>query len=231
MTQTLINYINANKSGENVKFIHNSLTINNELYNSLELNKKIFIKNKIKYLYLNPNELTFDYFNEELLSMNYFEIDKKYAFLIKLKKEDGNYSMADKHDIWNSTKLSNKDIKILYSSIVSKLNDFIEEYSDDEIYIIQVMFIEINTLVKLKLKNINNLKLDKKIIKKGETKKNFNNYSVPLTMNLKYFGENLEYKTNFQGYIDTIIYNGENIYENIIYNIDDPNIKSSSKII
>jgi len=217
------------------KFLHNSITINNELYNSLDdcvrLNKKKFIKNKIKYLYLNPNELNLDNFNDEILGMDYFEKDKKYAFLIKLQKMDGNYSMAGNHDIWNSSKLSNEDIINLYTSIVYKLDDFIEQYSEDEIYIIQIMFIELNPLPKLKLNNINNLKLDKKIIKIGETKKNFNNHNLPLTMDLRYFGHKLEYKTNNKGFIDTINCNGINIFENIVYEPDNPNIKAGSKII
>jgi hypothetical protein len=44
--QTIKN-INANKSRESVKFIHNSLTIKNELNNSLELNKKYLLKIKL----------------------------------------------------------------------------------------------------------------------------------------------------------------------------------------
>ena len=93
------------------------------------------------------------------------------------------------------------------------------------------MFIEVNPLPKLKINNINKLKLDKKIIKIGETKSNFNNKSLPLTMDLRYYGEKLIYKLNNQNFIDTIICNGNNIYENIVYDFDDPNIKGGSKII
>ena len=49
------------------------------------------------------------------------------------------------------------------------------------------MIIEVNPLPKLKINNINKLTLDKNIIKKkiGDTKNNFNNRNLPLTMNLK----------------------------------------------
>lgn len=139
--------------------------------------------------------------------------------------------MAGSPDIWNYENIDNENINKLYSNIIDKIDNFIDEYSDDEIDIIQIMFIELNPLPKLKLNNINQLKLDKKIIKIGETQKIFSNQNLPLTMDLKYYGEKLKYKLNNQNYIDTIICNGKNIYENIVYDFDDPNLKGGSKFI
>ena len=62
-------------------------------------NKSIFTKNKIKYLNLMPYDLGFDYFKENLINMNFIGKNKLYAFLIKIKKDDGNFSMAGNHDI------------------------------------------------------------------------------------------------------------------------------------
>jgi hypothetical protein len=31
--------------------------------------------------------------------MNFIEVNKSYAFLIKIRKDDGNYAMAASHDI------------------------------------------------------------------------------------------------------------------------------------
>lgn len=80
------------------------------------------------------------------------------------------------------------------------------------------MIIEVNPLPKLKINNINKLTLDKNIIKKkiGDTKNNFNNRNLPLTMNLKYFGQKLNYNINSKGYIDLIDFKGINIFENIV---------------
>jgi len=41
-------------------------------------------------------------------------------------------------------------------------------------------------------------------------------------MNLKYFGGIFFYHTSNKGYIGNIDYKGENIYENIVYDFDDP---------
>lgn len=78
--------------------------------------------------------------------------------------------------------------------------------------IIKIMFIELNPLPKLNLRNINKLKryllIRKKLVKIGETKKNFNNQSLPFTMNLKYFWGILAYYTNYSAncYIGNIDY-------------------------
>ena len=97
--------------------------------------------------------------------MNFVEKEKIYAFLIKIKQSNGEYKMAGYHGIWYSKSLNIEDIHNLYEMVKEKLNNFIDDYSDDEIDIIQIMFIELNPLPKLKLRNINKLNLDKKLVK------------------------------------------------------------------
>ena len=80
--------------------------------------------------------------------------------------------MAGEHDVWYSDNLLDEYILELYKKIISKLNEFIEDYTEEEIDLIQIMFIEVNPLPKLKLNNINKLKLNKSLLKIGETKKN-----------------------------------------------------------
>jgi hypothetical protein len=106
--------------------------------------------------------------------------------------------------------LTNENTKKLYLNITYRLNIFVNEYSDEthEMDIIKIMFIELNPLPKLNIRNINKLKLEKKLVKISETKKNFNNQSLPLTMNLKYFVGRLAYNTNSKGYIGHIAYKG-----------------------
>lgn len=79
--------------------------------------------------------------------------------------------MAGEHDVWYSDNLLDEYILELYKKIISKLNEFIEDYTEEEIDLIQIMFIEVNPLPKLKLNNINKLKLNKSLLKIGETKK------------------------------------------------------------
>ena len=73
--------------------------------------------------------------------------------------------------------------------------------------------------------------LTKKIIKIGETKKNFNDHNIPFSMNLNYYGKKLNYKINSRGYIDYIEYKGENIYEKIVRDKENTYIKGGSEIL
>ena len=78
---------------------NNALNNSFKMYNNIEKIKIGFKKDKIKYLYLNPDDLNYKVFSENLLDMNYVDKEKNYAFLIKIKKLDGFYSMAGYHQI------------------------------------------------------------------------------------------------------------------------------------
>jgi hypothetical protein len=205
-------------------------TVDDIRFYSVDSNN-IFIKNKIKFLTFSVAYLNFVDFKDSLLNLNYIKNDKSYAYLIKIRKEDGNFAMANAHDIWKSENFNTENIYKLYLDICNKIENFIDEYSNEEIDIIQLMIIEVNPLPKLKINNINKLTLDKNIIKIGDTKNNFNNRNLPLTMNLKYFGQKLNYNINSKGYIDLIDFKGINIFENIVYDKDDTEMKLGSKII
>lgn len=174
-----------------------------------------FAKANITYLYLSPVNVEYTVFINEIFNMKYFEKDKAYAFLVKIRREDESYKMAGSHSIWVSNDLSDICLKELYEKILNKINDFIEDYKDEGADLIQIMFILINPLPELKLKNINKLKLDKNLLKVVKTKSQFSDRNIPLTMNLNYYGNKLNYTLNINGYIDSIIYNGINIFDNV----------------
>lgn len=68
--------------------------------------------------------------------MNYIKNDKAYAYLIKIRTEDGNFAMSDAHNIWNSENFNTENIYKLYLDICNKIENFIDEYSNEEIDII-----------------------------------------------------------------------------------------------
>jgi hypothetical protein len=142
--------------------------------------------------------------------------------------------MAGGHSIWNTGDLSDNSILEIYKVIIDKLNNFVEDYSDEEMDLIQIMFVELNPLPKLKLKNINQLKLRKDLVKIAETKNYFNDNYIPFTMDLNYYGEKLDYKMDEEGYINQIILKrdgvGQDIYKNIVFDYDNL-MKGGSKII
>jgi hypothetical protein len=216
--------------------------VNNLSYSTYHVNKDQidrknigFIKDKIKYLYLNPDDISINIIKEGLLGMKIFKENMTYAFLIKIRRVNETYKMAGGHGIWKTGDLSDNSILQIYRVIIDKLNNFVEDYSDEEMDLIQIMFIELDPLPKLKLKNINKLKLDKDLVNIGKIKKSFNDNYIPFSMNLNYYGEKLDYEINKKGYINKIILKvndvAQDIYENIVYEFDNPMIKGGSKII
>jgi hypothetical protein len=210
---------------------HNLCNDINKPYQNSDKKYIGFNKDKIKYLYLNPEEISISIVKEGLLDMNYFKTDIRYAFLIKLRRVDGSFKMAGDHSIWNSGDFSEQTILEIYKIIINKLNDFVEDYSDEEIDLIQIMFIELNPLPKLKLRNINKLKLRKDLVRIAKTKKYFNDNYIPFSMNLNYYGETLDYTIDEKGYINYINLRNKDIYKNIVFDFEDPEIKGGSKLI
>jgi hypothetical protein len=222
----------------NIRYYSNIITSNDndnflDSINKYEPDKKIdsksvgFKKEKIKHLFLNPDNLNLLDFISDFQDMKFkLNLNFKYAYLIKIKLVSNIYRNAGHHGIWSSGNLDD-----LYDQIIAKLEDFIDDYSDDEIELIDIMFIELDELPKLKLKNINKLDINKKLIKKVETKKYFSENYLPLTTNLNYYGLPLEYKLNTEGYITDIIFENKNIFSNIILDKNHSNTKGGSKLI
>lgn len=180
-----------------------------------EVDRKIgFSRNKIHYLYFNPNDFLFDVFYSEVLLMNFFINSRNYAYLIKLQLSDEQFRMCGTHNIWNSSDLSEMEYRKLFNSIQDKLDNYIEDYSNADLELIQVMFIELNEIPELKLKNINNIKFEKGIVKTSLYKNMFHSNYLPFSMNLLYYGTKLNFNLNEYGYIQKIYFD-----KNIIYDV------------
>lgn len=75
------------------------------------------------------------------------------------------------------------------------------------------MYITLRSFPELKIKNINKLKLNKGLINISETKKSFNNLTLPLSTNFFYYGEKLNKTTNKLGYIETVMIGDSNFID------------------
>jgi hypothetical protein len=128
------------------------------------------------------------------------------------------FIVKDQHD--------NSKIDALYDDIINLVEQCSDLYGvNDEIESISILFIEINTLVELRI-NIPKLDLPKSLIPKKEFKERFSNQILPLTTNIKYYGQPIldEEKKN-------ILNNIENICEtiNTPYSIKYFNLKMSDQ--
>jgi len=83
-------------------------------------------------------------------------------------------------------------LKEVHNDLVSIVEDYVEDYDYCGLDLIQLMIISVKRLPELELENINKLKLDKKLVRIGETRRNFNSLILPLTMNEYYYGNKLD---------------------------------------
>jgi DNA polymerase type B, organellar and viral len=64
-----------------------------------------------------------------------------------------------------------------------------DEYNAEEIELIQMLYIVLSDMPKLKVDNISNLTLNRDFVKVGEVKSKFNSKFIPMTINTNYFGK------------------------------------------
>lgn len=86
-----------------------------------------------------------------------------------------------------------------FDVIKDRLIAMLSHYNADKVNLIQVMYITNNSLAKLRLKNINKVILDKGIVSVKQTKLNFSENFLPLSVNEIYYGELLRFDVDNTG--------------------------------
>jgi len=164
--------------------------------------------------------LSLDGFTKLILSN--LKIGITYSLLVKIKYDNSHFGMLGSQI---GFKLSSIDyinsIKLLYNDLIKIIQNFMDEYNAEEIELIQILYIIIRDNPKLKLDNINKIKLNRDFVKIKETKGSFNSKLLPLTVNNNYYGKLLIDDTRIS-YLDKINKQKEILGKDILYinNID-----------
>jgi hypothetical protein len=157
-------------------------------------------KEKIKSIYI--DNLEFNSFKNSIL--NNLTVDVNYSLLFKAKYNSSHFGMLGPQQ---GFKLSNvndlQSIELLYNDLIDRIENFMDKYNAEEIELIQVIYIVLSENPKLKLTNINNIDLNKNLVKVREVKEKFNDKFLPLTVNTNYFGK-LLVNENYHLYLDII---------------------------
>ncbi len=171
-------------------------------------------------VYFYPHEIT-----EEIL-LERIGINLKagitYGFLIKIKVDDYSFRMGDKHFTFTYT--SELDFRDRFADLYSHVEGIKERY--EELYnetnngnytswieYIQIMYITLRPFPDLQIKNINKLPLNKGMLNIRETKRNFNNSTLPLSTNIYYYGTKLNKTINNLGIIEAVWVEGSNFID------------------
>lgn len=178
-----------------------------------------FLHNNITYIYFNyeynldqedlNSYYDFDLDNLSKVLRNYVNPGIKYSFLLKARKDDGDYGMAGKQVFfeYNTNDDYDTHVKLLYDKLKENINIFKREYLGCSVEYLIIMFITVRSFPKLEINNIKNLKLNKHLIKIGKTRKDFNSLILPLTMNDHYYGLKLKTIKNKNGIIEFVSIN------------------------
>lgn len=169
-----------------------------------------FLKDKISFYYFDYG-LIKDFYTFRDKLVNIIRPGNKYAFLLKVKRDDGGWGMVGKHTTYLFLSDYEDTFNVLHKHLLEILEEYIEDYNYCGLDIIQLMVINVKRLPDLEVYNINNLKLDKNLVRIGETKRNFNRLILPLTMNDLYYGNKLLKIFSKEGLIKEVYLDGKNI--------------------
>jgi hypothetical protein len=157
-------------------------------------------KDNIKSIYI--DRLDFDNFMQVILSNLIVGI--RYSLLFKVKYNNTQFGMLGPQQ---GFKLINLDdlskVELLYDDLIERIENFMDKYNCDEIELIQILYIALSENPKLKVTNINNIHLDRNLVKVKEIKDKFNFKFLPLTINTNYYG-NLLVGDDYIFYLDKI---------------------------
>jgi hypothetical protein len=144
-------------------------------------------KNRISYIHLGYDDFyDFDSFVIELLEV--LKEKQQYSLLIKINYNKELYAMAG---VQIGFKFEDREdfmaFEYLHESLKQRVKDILDNYDVDEISSIQLLYVLIEDMPELKLKNINKINISKGFVNVKDSKDRFN--LIPLTINKDYFGK------------------------------------------
>jgi DNA polymerase type B, organellar and viral len=147
------------------------------------------MQNTMKYIHTPFKDFSFE--NFYILIKTNFKLNSTYSILIKISYyEQMVFKMCGSQIglVLEETYDINY-IEKIYNTILYTIESTIENYNITEgVDSVEIVYTIINTLPELRLNHIKNLDIPKGILSKKDFNKDFNQYNIPLTTNIKYFG-------------------------------------------
>ena len=172
----------------NNKLVKRIVKSNNCIFKSFLIRWSSTWSQNIRSLYFDFNNFDLNIFTQMVLDR--FNIGVTYSLLLKLRYEANYYGMGGGQIGFKLSSVNDlESINSLYYDLKNKIRIFEEMYNVEEVEIIQILYIEISDMPKLKLQNINHIKLNKEFLKVKEARSQFGSTFLPLTMNSNYYGK------------------------------------------
>lgn len=151
--------------------------------------KSRFAISNIKSLYIDPTNINYDSFYKLILSN--FRVNVTYSVLFKVKYNDLYFGMLGSQIGIRLSGLDaddTKSVQKLYKKFTNSIEIFEDEYPVEYINLIQLMYVTIGDVPKLKLENLNKIKLNKEFVKIKDERYGFSSRFLPFTTDIGYFG-------------------------------------------
>jgi hypothetical protein len=193
------------------------------------LRNSIFVKNKIKFIHFPVSRFSYPKFKSFKLENRYIFIDfikvlctylnfdETYAVLVKIRMIDKTYATAGKHFVFVYDRIEPaKTLRTVFRKIHIRILKFLDKYNIESVDIVTIMLVNINTIPKVSIKNVNKIKFNKEFVNITHVKRNFNDKLIPLTMDLSYYGTEIipiSYETS--NIIHDIEYKGINLFNKL----------------
>ena len=146
---------------------------------------------------------------KQLFSRN-FELGSRYAILIRVEFKDGEYRMAGTQIGFTlNSILFDQTLNALYDKVEERLKAFCEGYNVEFLDSVQILFVKVTTLPKLRLTNINQLVLPPEVSNIQDTRSKFHSNLLPLTPDTNYYGKLVRSNADIQKFLDIINEQGQ----------------------
>jgi len=164
---------------------HNNKNLN---LSNIKQDTSRFTKSKIRSLYIDPNEINKDNLYDLIISN--LKTGVTYSLLFKIKYNDLYFGMLGCQVGFILSNMDDyKSIQKLLININRSIKEFVAEYSVEHVDLLQILYVTISDVPKLKLKNINDVKLNKEFMSVKDGRFNFNSRLLPLSVNMNHYGK------------------------------------------
>lgn len=174
-------------------------------YNNIDDNNSSnsrFTKSRINSVYFDPMLLNID--NVSSIIIVNLKTNIRYSLLFKVKYNGSYFAMLGHQEGFILPSLDdNKSIERLLKNLKNSILVFCAEYPVEHIDLIQMLYVPITDIPKLRLTNINKIKLNKEFLNIKDEKFNFSSRVLPLSLNSNHYGKLLVGKDRLS-YLDVL---------------------------
>jgi hypothetical protein len=158
--------------------------------------------NRISYIHFGYADF-FDFDNFVIQIMENLKVDVRYSIMLKVNFNEDRYAMLGKQMGFRySDDEYVEKLEYFHNLCKNLVNNLWDDYDVENIKSIQVLYVLINDIPKLQLKNVNKVDFNKGFTNVKESRERFN--LIPLTVDTNYYGRPVINTDDFTSFLNKI---------------------------